>query len=252
MEEKKGYQFVGWYIDEERTKRLNPGGILPHEMTLYDKWVPILYPINYIMNGGVNSRKNPKFTSIESGVLLLHPAKKNGEIFDGWYLNGKKVTYIPEEQLDVVTLEARFKPLITVHFETFEGANIADKQTNEYRLLDSLLTPTRLGFQFDGWFWDADYRYPFYIDQPIQEECTLYAKWNLAQYKIQYNTNGGVSSRLNPKSYTYFDETIILKPAKKKGYEFMGWFDARNNPLNEIRQGSLGDKLFIAHYRKMD
>ena len=29
-EKREGYQFVGWYIDKECTKRLNPGGVLPH------------------------------------------------------------------------------------------------------------------------------------------------------------------------------------------------------------------------------
>ena len=41
MEERKGYHFAGWYIDKECTKRINPGGILPHTMSLYDKWIPI-------------------------------------------------------------------------------------------------------------------------------------------------------------------------------------------------------------------
>ena len=27
-EKREGYQFVGWYIDKECTKRLNPGGVL--------------------------------------------------------------------------------------------------------------------------------------------------------------------------------------------------------------------------------
>lgn len=36
-EKREGYQFVGWYIDKECTKRLNPGGVLPHSVTLYDK-----------------------------------------------------------------------------------------------------------------------------------------------------------------------------------------------------------------------
>ena len=37
-EQREGYQFVGWYIDKECTKRLNPGGVLPHSVTLYDKF----------------------------------------------------------------------------------------------------------------------------------------------------------------------------------------------------------------------
>ncbi len=34
---RKGYRFVGWYIDPEFTKRINPGGVLPHTVTLDDR-----------------------------------------------------------------------------------------------------------------------------------------------------------------------------------------------------------------------
>ena len=54
MEERKGYHFAGWYIDKECTKRINPGGILPHTMSLYDKWIPIWYPVVYQKDGGMN------------------------------------------------------------------------------------------------------------------------------------------------------------------------------------------------------
>ena len=74
MQERKGYTFDGWYIDPEFTKRLNPGGILPHELTLYDKWSLIEYDITYDLDGGINSENNPKTVNIESGVLPLYPA----------------------------------------------------------------------------------------------------------------------------------------------------------------------------------
>ena len=64
QEHRKGYLFGGWYIDEECTKRLNPGGILPTTMTLYDKWIPIWYKIHYDLDGGMNSRLNPQFFNI--------------------------------------------------------------------------------------------------------------------------------------------------------------------------------------------
>ncbi|WP_300963456.1 InlB B-repeat-containing protein, partial [Faecalibaculum rodentium] len=86
--ERPGYQFAGWYVDEARTKRINPGGKLPSAITLYDKWIPILYPVSYDMNGGTNSRKNPQFISVESGVISLHPARKPGYRFDSWILEG--------------------------------------------------------------------------------------------------------------------------------------------------------------------
>ncbi|WP_369525305.1 InlB B-repeat-containing protein, partial [Ileibacterium valens] len=34
--ERTGYRFDGWFVDEARTKRINPGGKLPGSVTLYD------------------------------------------------------------------------------------------------------------------------------------------------------------------------------------------------------------------------
>lgn len=252
MEEKKGYHFEGWYIDKEFKKRLNPGGILPHKLTLYDKWIPIWYPISYEMNGGMNSRKNPKYISIESGVVLLHEPKKKDQIFDGWYLNDKKIDYIPEGQCGPITLVAKFRDLYTVTFETYGGGILPNKMTTEEKRLKDVRNPRKIGFVFSGWYWDEAFNEPYDTSQQINQDCTLYAKWEVEYFTIKYNANGGISSRKNPRVYTYFDETYVLLPAKKRGYEFIGWFDLRGNPLEEIRKNSLGNKELIAHYRKMD
>lgn len=250
MKEKKGYQFVGWYIDKECTKRLNPGGKLPHSMTLYDKWVPILYPITYELDGGINSRKNPRFVTIDSGVVLLYPPRKKDKIFEGWYLNDKKVSYIPECQDKPITLVAKYKDLHVVEFETFGGATVQKQYTNEDKKLDKLISPMRMGYKFKGWCWDKNLRWHYTLDQEIENDCTLFAKWEVETYTIEYVVDGGFAPRSNPKTYTYFDNEYILKPASKKGYKFVGWFDERNNELKTIFQNSMGNKKLFAHFEK--
>ena len=46
---------------------------------------------------------------------------------------------------------------------------------------------------------------------------------NIQYYDINYNLNGGVNSFENPTEFTD-GETINLKPATKKGYNFDGWY----------------------------
>ena len=45
--QKEGYQFEGWYVDPECTKKVNPGGILPRVTQFYQHWIPVWYPIEY-------------------------------------------------------------------------------------------------------------------------------------------------------------------------------------------------------------
>lgn len=252
QELRKGYYFVGWYIDEECTKRLNPGGILPTTMTLYDKWVPIWYKIHYELNGGMNSRLNPNFLNVESGVLRLHPARKPGMAFDGWTLNGKKIEIIPEGQTSEITLVAHFKELSTVSFESNGGGLIEPKQVDGQGKIKPFRHPLKLGYDFVGWYYDPQFKHPFSFDHKISSSCTLYARWEVSIYHIRYDASGGVSSRRNPHIYTYFSPTVKLLPAYKKGYVFDGWYDHRGNPLTQIVTHSMGDKVLIARFHKED
>ena len=76
--------------------------------------------------------------------------------------------------------------------------------------------------------------------------------FKIKHYFREYDLNGGLSSRRNPKSYTYFSDTIHLLSATKPGYEFVGWFDKRGNELNVIREHSMGNKHLIAQFRKRE
>lgn len=58
----------------------------------YD-YTPITYTISYNMNGGTNNSSNPTSYNILYGVTLQNPIRK-GWSFEGWYLNGKKVSGI--------------------------------------------------------------------------------------------------------------------------------------------------------------
>lgn len=249
-QEKKGYHFVGWYIDKECTKRINPGGILPTTMTLYDKWTPIWYPVHYELNGGTNSRKNPRYINVESGVLKLYPARKTNMAFDYWTLDGKQVEVLPEGQCDPITLVAHYRPLCLVNFETFGGGNMAPVTIGSDGYVKPIKNPMKIGYTFNGWYRDPQCIYSFSENEKILEPCTLYAGWTLTIYTISYEVNGGICSRKNPHFYTYEDDDIVLLPAKKKGYRFLGWFDDYENRIEKIPMHSIGNRTLRAKFEE--
>ena len=249
--EKNGYRFVGWYIDPERRKRINPGGQLPHVVTLYDKWIPILYPVHYICHGGVNSRKNPRRVTVESGAQMLYPATKPKQKFVTWLYEGKPIEILPARICHSIELEALFSDYDVVRFETFGGGQIVAKEVGPSGLLEPFRAPMRMGSEFAGWYWDRDFQLPYDFDQPIHQSCTLYAKWNVIEYAITYDCDGGFAARSNPKKYTYFMDSIPLLPAVKKGYKFLGWYDSREEEVFAIERHSLGNKHFIARFQKL-
>ncbi|MFR1685909.1 MAG: InlB B-repeat-containing protein [Massilimicrobiota timonensis] len=70
----------------------------------YD-YAPITYQINYDMQGGTNSSTNPTTYNVLYGVTLQNPTRR-GFTFDGWLLNGQKVTGINPGANAVFTSES--------------------------------------------------------------------------------------------------------------------------------------------------
>ena len=55
-------------------------------------------------------------------------------------------------------------------------------------------------------------------------------------YTITYNLDGGTNSSDNPDSYTILYGVKFADPSKK-GYDFLGWYDANGNKLTGINEG---------------
>lgn len=247
--QKEGYQFEGWYVDPECTKKVNPGGILPRVTQFYQHWIPVWYPIEYDLDGGTNSRLNPRYTSCTSPAYLLQPAKKKDMVFAGWSYEGQKIHATPTGVIGSVKIKAIFEKPCIVHFHTFGGQILNPMQAIDGQL-DYLPEPRKYGYRFEGWFWDQNFNFPYTIKQYINESCVLYAKFEESPFTVTYDAQGGISSRSNPTSYCFDDPTILIKPAFKKGYIFDGWYDQIGRKHDFIRHHSLGDLHLVAKYKK--
>ncbi len=245
--EKKGYRFVGWYIDPERKKRINPGGRLPQVTTLYDKWIPILYPVHYKMNGGMNSRMNPRYISCEFKDRKLHPARKKGYIFVGWKFEGHFIDHLSAND-HPIQVEAIFKEPALVMFVSNGGGKIKPKQLNEQSKIIPFRDPKRIGYEFDQWYFDSDFKQPFSFDMILKSSTILYAKWKIIEYSITYDYDGGYGKK-NIESYTYDTQEIVFNPAYKEGFEFEGWYDQRGSKQEKLPIHSIGDRQYVARYR---
>jgi uncharacterized repeat protein (TIGR02543 family) len=245
-----GYEFVGWYVDEALTKRINPGGRLPRVMTLYDKWVPVWYPVEYNLHGGENDARNPRLISVESDAITLHPAKKNGKIFAGWYWNSKKVTTLPQRVHTRVVLDALFKNPFRVYLESNGGEFLEPLYTNEQGLLPGLPTPKRKGYRFCGWYSDFDLKSPFDPNTILRRDMRLYASWQPQEHAIFYDVQDGMNARRNPKTYIPGQETTLY-PAAKKGCRFEGWMNEEGNIFQNIPKSANTDLHLKAVFSKL-
>ena len=79
-----------------------------------------------------------------------------------------------------------------------------------------------------------------------------WAKWEIDQYTITYNLDGGTAEE-NPTGYTVETGAFTLKNPTKSGYTFTGWsgtgLDGENNMTVTIPTGSTGNRTYTAHWR---
>lgn len=84
---KEGFQFDGWYMDEDLTQPFGFKVIATNDFDLYAKWSLQVFQVSYQLDGGINTISNPRFFSFGTESIVLIDPIKEGYTFDGWYLD---------------------------------------------------------------------------------------------------------------------------------------------------------------------
>ena len=108
--------------------------------------------------------------------------------------------------------------ICTITFVTEEGEDILPIELVYGTVVESLPTPTRQGYFFDGWYLFDGQKYE--LGQPLVDDITLYAHW-LAECTITFDSDGGSLIQ----SVTIGAGQLVKQPTNptKEGYEFLYW-----------------------------
>ena len=150
----------------------------------------------------------------ESGTNATLTATANtGYEFVKWSNDVTDNSYTFEVTSDV-TLTATFQALTyTITYNLNGGSLTTDKNSftidTETFTLD---TPTRTGYDFGGWFDNADFTGDAIIQiaKGTTGDKAFYAKWTPIVYTIGYDLAGGTVATANPTEYTIESEAITL------------------------------------------
>ena len=154
------------------------------------------------------------------------------------------VSTTDEERL--AGIEAYFTPLpkYTIEYDLDGGEWDAEEGVLEFEegTVVTLPTPVKAGYKFLGWV-DAEGN-P--VTEITNQNYSLVATWEVIEYTITLNLNGGVLAETTIK-YTV-EDVVVLPTPTKDGLTFAGWFDNEGLTGTSIKEfnKATGDKDLYA------
>lgn len=137
---------------------------------------------------------------------------------------------------------------VDVHYDPNGGTVSNNQEVLKVRKKWIENTPTRNGYDFIKW--NISSFTLSYSSKNYDANLNLLADWNILNYSITYNLNGGSLNEL-PNSYNAETPTFNLGTPVKRGYTFIGWSgtDINDKSLNvSVEKGSTGDRTYTANY----
>ena len=205
-----GHTFVGWYDNENLTG--SPvtaiGGTETGNKEYWAKWEINQYTITFDANGG--SEIAP--ITQDYGTKITTPADptRKGYTFKGWDKEIPKT--MPAENM---TVKAQWEiNQYAITFDTNGGSEIAPITQDYGTKITTPADPTRKGYTFKGWDKEIPKTMP-------AENITVKAQWEINQYTITFDTNGG--SEIAPITQNYGTKITAPADPTRKGYTFKGW-----------------------------
>ena len=205
-----GYTQVGWSTVDGGEKVYDFKDIYTKNeaLTLYPVWNTNKYTITFDTNGG--SEIAPITQDYGTEITVPDNPTRKGYTFKGWDKE------IPETMpAENITVKAQWEiNQYTITFDTNGGSEIAPITQDYGTEITAPDNPTRKGYTFKGWDKEIPETMP-------AENIKVKAQWEINQYTITFDTNGG--SEIPPITQNYGTEITAPDNPTRKGYTFRGW-----------------------------
>ncbi len=218
------------------------------------------YEIKYNNNGGEGNIENQVKWANDELIITTEEPTKLGYEFKGWSKNSnsqnvdyaKSSKYTENESIELYAVWGACS--YNINYNLNGGINNElNKQKYEYGEGATLYNPTKNGYEFDGWYTNEEFTDLISNISSTQiGDITVYAKWNIIEYSINYILDGGSVNGTNPTKYTVETDDITLINPSKTGYTFKGWLEyGKTNVVQNvvITKGSTGNKKYTAQWK---
>lgn len=284
--ERGGYEFAGWF-DNAACAGDPVDGIADDETgnkKFWAKWNALTYSVTYDLGRDAEGVQPPaidlsSFVSFTTGMGLTLPDADTmaweDHVFAGWYDNpqfsGTPITAIGSDEYGDLALYARWAGNACVLTYYTNGGQFQDPPETIYSLAagahhegEMIALPagdkvSRTGYRFEGWFTDEGFNGQAVESVSLAKGVvSLYAKWQIEQYAISYELNGGsfTNGFVPPSVYTIESGGLTLPSAAdlaRPGHKFAGWYEDATfatPAVVGIGEGETGDRTFYAKWEE--
>lgn len=215
-----GYSFSGWYKEEGCQNKWDfETDTVTEDMTLYAKWLEVLYPITYSLGGGTVASANPTSYTIGNDAITLNNPTRTGYTFAGW--SGTDITgtvpsvIIPKGSSGARNYTALWTPISYTITYDLDGGTKVYNDPESYTIEDPIITihdPVKQGYAFEGWTGTGltQKETVVRIQHGSSGDRTYKANWVVTDISVYLSsmtaTNGTLYTTDTSKPYPGFDE----------------------------------------------
>ncbi|MDO5095398.1 MAG: InlB B-repeat-containing protein [Peptostreptococcaceae bacterium] len=114
-----------------------------------------------------------------------------------------------------------------VTFDSNGGSEVSEQLVEHDKQAVQPDSPSKEGYKFIGWELDGKL---FDFGMKITKDIQLKAVWEVNQYKVLFDTDGG--STVSEQNIPFNKEAERPANPTKEGYEFIGWFDEQGQKFD--------------------
>ncbi len=228
---RSGYAFTGWYTAAAGGEAVDFTQAVTADQRIYAHWDKTVADITFDLQyeGGEMAGMQ-----VNLGEAAAEPAapERTGYDFTGWYadLSCTALFDFSAPVLEDTTLYAGWMPsMFAVSFDTNNGSGeIIEKQAAYGEAVEAADDPARDGYDFVGWYLDAEGKEKYSFSAKVTGNLTLYAVWQAkseseGERVISYQYNYDDLGEYTTQTYKATRKMRAPDAPSRSGYYFAGW-----------------------------
>ena len=223
-----GYDFKGWYLDEELKTKFYPNAVITKNIVLYPKYQIQVYGITFKESTG---SVKPFVVEKRYGEVLDVPSEDMvawaGHTVQGYYLDKEcsQAYNFSSKVTNPFVIYIKYEiDIMEVSFLDEDGSQLLESLHVDYgSIISKPNEPEREGFKFLGWYLD-DKKYEFNL--PVTKSIALTAKWKEVLCKVKFYTRYNVEivdPDIKGEVVRYGQYATKPKDYYEQGYDFKCW-----------------------------